>query len=53
MPEEHLGLFMSDDMYVVLKTFNHARKLNYELHFWIGKARAEVGTDGLNTDGRV
>ncbi|VDD74796.1 unnamed protein product [Mesocestoides corti] len=40
VPDDQVGFFFNDQKYVVLKTFNHNRKMAYNLHFWMGKEAA-------------
>ncbi|VDL91527.1 unnamed protein product [Schistocephalus solidus] len=41
IPDSDAGYFFSDEIFVVLKTFKRNTKMCYNIHFWIGKEKAQ------------
>lgn len=39
--EAEVGFFYSEETYVVVKTYNHARKINFLVFIWVGSERAK------------
>ncbi|VDK86549.1 unnamed protein product [Dibothriocephalus latus] len=45
IPDNDVGFFFSDEVFVVLKTFMKNAKIHYSIHFWIGKDKSDTDAD--------